>query len=249
MKESSLYVLLACGILLFALLCAGCSDNPSVAGTAEEPNELAQNESSSSSEPQQSSSSDIGPGIVQRDSASLEFYIEQFGIDSLQFNGGVLAAMADYDMKPPPQSSVDPGNQPAMATEFDTPWPHAIVKQNVEALNDLFPKANEQFANLVDSIREGIASDSCKLYVQSVWGDSKTIGFVLANVSRDTVSIIDIANSNCKETTENKVYRFLFRYCGEIDSRPEIVHTTVAANISADKCPVQRTAAEWLKDE
>jgi hypothetical protein len=85
--------------------------------------------------------------------------------------------------------------------------------------------------------------------VQSVWGDSKTIGFVLANVSRDTVSIIDIANSNCKETTENKVYRFLFRYCGEIDSRPEIVHTTVAANIPADKCPVQRTAAEWLKDE
>ena len=249
MKKLDLSIPFALAALLTAILCAGCSDNPSVAGTAEEPNELAQGESSSSSEPLQSSSSEKGSESVRRDTTSLEFYIEQFGIDSLQFNGGVLAATADFDMKPPTQSTQDPDHQAARETEFDTPWPHAIVKQNVEALNDLFPKANEQFAGLVDSIRNGTTSDSCGLYVQSVWGDSKTIGFILADVSRDPVSIIDIASSRCKETTENKVYRFLFRYCGEIDSHPEIVHTTVQVDIPADKCPDQRTAAEWLKDE
>ena len=71
MKKLDLSIPFALVALLTAILCAGCSDNPSVAGTAEEPNELAQGESSSSFEPQQSSSSEKGSESVRRDTTSL----------------------------------------------------------------------------------------------------------------------------------------------------------------------------------
>lgn len=286
MKKLSLYVLIACESLLFALLFAGCSENTSVAGTAEEPNEFAielessssngesssSNEEfsssamisssskvvssssetiSSSSEPLPSSSSFVEMSSSSRVSdmkpvnSSLESYMAQFGLDSIQFMDGMLAARSERYQAPP--TSADPDHQSASATEFDGPWPIAFVQQNIYALRDFFPEAYMEYAGLVDSIKNGTASDSCKLYMLNVQGNSKSIGFVIADISRDTVDVLAISAESCKIKTDKRVFRFLFRYCGEIDSRPEIVYTTVEADIPADKCPAQDDA-EWISD-
>ena len=186
MKKLSLYVLIACESLLFALLFAGCSENTSVAGTAEEPNEFAielessssngesssSNEEfsssaviSSSSEPLPSSSSFVEMSSSSRVSdtkpvnSSLESYMAQFCLDSIQFMDGMLAARSERYQAPP--TSADPDHQSASATEFDGPWPIAFVQQNIYALRDFFPEAYMEYAGLVDSIKNGSASDSC----------------------------------------------------------------------------------------
>ncbi len=70
MKKFELYLLSASAILFAAIFAAGCSDSPSVAGTAEEPNELAieleaiELESSSSAEEPSSSEAVSSSGVT-----------------------------------------------------------------------------------------------------------------------------------------------------------------------------------------
>ena len=259
MKKHNLYIPFASIALFAACLCAGCSEPSKVTGYSEEQNEIANGKSSSSSEPVAQSSSSVtessssepsyssakvGENTVG-DAISLTFYVAQFNVDSLHFTDGVIAAKSEK-YQAPPQSSTEHGSQTASATEFNTPWPYPFDKKNIDVLRDLFPEAYLKYADLIDSIRNGAASDSCKLYMQNVTGDSKSVGFVLADITHDTITIFDIAAGRCKETTEGAMFRFLFRYCGEIDSRPEIVHQTVDIDIPAEKCPVQRKESEWI---
>lgn len=255
MKKPDLYLPFAFAFMIASCLCTGCSGNLDVAGTAEEPNECANNDSSSSTpasssslEPVPYSSSEKNTESQANKPITLESYIAQFGIDSLQFDDAVLAGKAEASQTPPPEAS-DPSKQSASATEFDGPWPHPFVKQNIDALNHYFPEAVNEFAGLIDSIKDGTADENCKLYMLNVFGDSKTIGFVLADVAKDTISVIDIVSGNCKETADAKLYRYLFRYCGELSSRPEIEHRTVEIDITPNMCPTQDTGYEWLRSQ
>ena len=71
MKKFELYLLSASAILFAAIFAAGCSDSPSVAGTAEEPNELAIELESSSSAEEPSSSEAVSSSGVTVSSSSV----------------------------------------------------------------------------------------------------------------------------------------------------------------------------------
>ena len=71
MKKFDLYLLFASASLFAAIFAAGCSDSPSVAGTAEEPNELAIELESSSSAEEPSSSATVSSSGVTVSSSSV----------------------------------------------------------------------------------------------------------------------------------------------------------------------------------
>lgn len=306
-----------------ALLCTGCSDSDNLAGTAEEPNELAyqeqedsssseqikssssssertkksssssskepakpkssssskapekpdtsssapassssselpphgvepfdgdQNESSSSSKiPASSSSKEPGDGDTQSPPTqttprqpTLSDYIAYFGLEDMPFDSTVMASVAMREESSSPQ---DPPS--AQATEFDGIGVHQFVKQNIYALNELFPIAAKQYKKLADAIKNDSAE--CGLYLLNIRGSNETAGHLLTGVSADTMTVVDIVAPNCMTNTNGKLVRFLFSYCGDVNSDPEIVRTSVTSDVPTKQCPDRLTGSEWVK--
>ena len=188
------------------------------------------------------------PPIHEQDpnSNSLGSYLKQFKLDSNSFDGGVLSAK--IEIRDDLQTS-DPANPPptASATEFDGPWPHKFVKQNIVALGHFFPNAEKEYSEIVSAIKNDTLDANCGLYMLNVYGNSDVAGYVLANIAKDTITVLDIPKGSCNSIS-GRMERFLFYYCGEIDSRPEIVHVLVENNLSAG-CPVLKNEEEWVKDK
>jgi len=211
---------------------------------------------SSSSKIQSSSSRDI-PGSSERGlrdpvesnpmpKNTLDSYLKDFKLDSSSFDGGVLSAKLDRNEN---LNASDPVNPPhsASATEFDGSWPHKFVKQNIGALDEFFPMAKKEYSEIISAIKNETLDANCGLYMLNVDGNENSAGFVLANVAKDTLTVLDIPVGKCNPT-QGITVRFLFYYCGELDSRPEINHVLVENNLS-DKCPVYKDEREWVKDK
>ena len=305
-----------------ALLCAGCSDSDNLAGTAEEPNELAYQEqedsssseqikssssssertkkssssssqepvkpkssssvvdndkpgtsssapasssssekppqgiqppdendkSSSSSVPSSSSFKDPGDGDTHtppqsstpENPPSLSDYIAIFGLEDMPFDTTVMASIATKEDTSSPQ-------QPpaAQTSEFDRIGVHQFVKQNIYALNELFPIAAKQYKKLADAIKNDNAE--CGLYLLNIRGSNETAGHLLTKVSPDTMTVVDIVAPSCLTNTNGKLVRFLFSYCGDVDRDPVIKRTSVTSDISANRCPDKLMGSEWVK--
>ena len=175
---------------------------------------------------------------------TLESYLNDFKLDSSSFDGGVLSAKLDRNEN---LNASDPVNPPhsASATEFDGSWPHKFVKQNIGALDEFFPMAKKEYSEIITAIKNETLDANCGLYMLNVDGNENSAGFVLANVAKDTLTVLDIPVGKCNPT-QGITVRFLFYYCGELDSRPEINHVLVENNLS-DKCPVYKDEREWVK--
>lgn len=229
-------------------------DDSGVGSSAVESSSSVEPEVSSSSQEQESSSSEDGSsssvaapqGGTQSSSShenpnSLEYYIEELGLNVNQLYENVLAAGLTEEK----DSDTAPGQ--AMATEFDGPWPHRFVKENIGALPYFFPEAADEYAGLVDSIESGLADGGCGLYMMNVYGNEKAIAYVVADITADKIVVMDVAAGSCPNSAVNKIFRFLFRYCGEIESRPEIEHVEVNLNVSEGLCPDFDMDSEWVK--
>lgn len=187
------------------------------------------------------------PPIFEQDpnSRSLDSYLKQFKLDSASFDGAVLSAKFDVSESVNPSDPIT--NPPsASATEFDGPWPHKFVKQNIAALELFFPMAVKEYSDIVNAIKNDSLDAGCGLYMLNIYGDGKAAGFVLADIAKETITVLDVSAGHC-ESSSGKMERFLFYYCGEIDNRPEIVHVPVENNWSG-KCPVLETRDEWVKE-
>jgi hypothetical protein len=204
-------------------------DDGGEVSSAAESSSSVEPEVSSSSQKQESSSSEDGSsssvaapqGGTQSSSSrenpnSLEYYIEELGLNVNQLYENVLAAGLTEEK----DSDTAPGQ--AMATEFDGPWPHRFVKENIGALPYFFPEAVDEYAGLVDSIESGLADSGCGLYMMNVYGNEKAIAYVVADITADKIVVMDVSAGSCPNSAVNKIFRFLFRYCGEMESRPEI---------------------------
>lgn len=229
-------------------------DNSGVGSSAVESSSSVEPEVSSSSQKQESSSSEDGSsssvaapqGGTQSSSSrenpnSLEYYIEELGLNVYQLYENVLAAGLTEEK----DSDTAPGQ--AMATEFDGSWPHQFVKENIGALPYFFPEAADEYAGLVDSIESGLADGGCGLYMMNVYGNEKAIAYVVADITADKIVVMDVSAGSCPNSAVNKIFRFLFRYCGEMDSRPEIEHVEVDLNVSEGLCPDFDMDSEWVK--
>lgn len=201
----------------------------------------------SSSSVEESSSSALPPqgGTMSSSSVenpnSLKYYIDELGLNINQVYEGAMATKLTEET----DSDTAPGQ--AAATEFDGPWPHRFVKQNIGALEYFFPDAADEYAGLIDSIKAGQAEDGCWLYMMNVYGSDKSVGYVLADVSENKVVVLDISAGECPNSAVNKTFRFLFRYCGVIATSPEIEHVEVDLNIPEGSCPDFGRESEWVK--
>lgn len=201
----------------------------------------------SSSSVEESSSSALPPqgGTMSSSSVenpnSLKYYIDELGLNINQVYEGAMATKLTEET----DSDTAPGQ--AAATEFDGPWPHRFVKQNIGALEYFFPNAADEYAGLIDSIKAGQAEDGCWLYMMNVYGNDKSVGYVLADVSENKVVVLDISAGECPNSAVNKTFRFLFRYCGVIATSPEIEHVEVDLNIPEGLCPDFGRESEWVK--
>lgn len=284
MKKFELYLLFASASLFAAIFAAGCSDSPSVAGTAEEPNELAIELESSSSAEEPSSSAAVSSsgvtvssssvyssaavsssGTVQSSSSvvessssrtvesssgevmsssgkqqggndsgnnildptSLDFVLKAFGIEDYTFDSNVLALHTIVGN--------EGSNSPPMATEFDGPGLHSLMKRVV--VEEYFPAAAVEQASLIDSVLNGDMGDSCKLYMANIWDtDNNAVAYIVADIGKDTLTIVDVVMDGCEKSVASGDPRALVYYCGKINRRPTEVHIPVNASANGMRC-------------
>ncbi len=229
------------------------SSAPASSSSSEKPPQGIQppdenDKSSSSSVPSSSSFKDPGDGDTHtppqsstpENPPSLSDYIAIFGLEDMPFDTTVMASIATKEDTSSPQ-------QPpaAQTSEFDRIGVHQFVKQNIYALSDLFPIAAKQYKELVNAIANDSAE--CGLYLLNIRGSSENVGHLLTNVTPDSMTVVDIVAPNCMTNTNGKLVRFLFSYCGDVNSDPEIVRTSVTSDVPTKQCPDRLTGSEWVK--
>lgn len=172
---------------------------------------------------------------------TLDYYLDLYNLESDAFDNGVLSTKFDYSQS---AHSENP-NTPPMATEFDSPWPHKIVKQNVDMLNEYFPTAVKIHSKIITAIKNETLDENCGLYSFNVYGDDLSAAFIIAEISKDTIKVLDVPADKCEAILGNEMSRFLFYYCGELDSHPDVVHIPVETSLK--NCPVYEKGREWVK--
>ena len=163
MMKSKFILSVASFIGLSAGLFCACSDNSSVAGTAEEPNQIAVEDVSSSSIAAESSSSvDVGPvPNVTTSSSSVVLSSSSVILDPESLSSAVIEEESSSSNTPPGSDSDD---QPAVVPPGNGVQPKTLdnfVKQYVNDVNTKFDD-NVLAYNLVYEKQCGGASDDCE---------------------------------------------------------------------------------------
>jgi len=187
-----------------------------------------------------SSSEKPNEGTAKPD-ISLDYYLKLLNQESDAFDSGVMATSIDLNTDGDPQNP-----NPPMMTEFDTPWPHKIVKQNVELLQEYFPMAFSMYPQIISAIKNETLDENCGLYTFNVYSDGLTAAYIVAEITENTIKVIDIPAGECKALSLTQMSRFLFYYCGELNSHAEAEHIKVDADLSGN-CPIIKTGNEWVK--
>ncbi len=187
-----------------------------------------------------SSSEKPNEGTAKPD-ISLGYYLKLLNQESDSFDSGVMATSIDLNTDGDPQNP-----NPPMATEFDTPWPHKIVKQNVDALNDYFPMAVAMYPQIIAAIKNETLDENCGLYTFNVYSDGLSAAYIVSEITENVIKVLDIPAGDCSAIPLSVMSRFLFYYCGELNSHAEAEHIKVDADLSGN-CPIIKTGNEWVK--
>ncbi|SMG37593.1 hypothetical protein [Fibrobacter sp. UWB13] len=187
-----------------------------------------------------SSSEKPNEGTAKPD-ISLDYYLKLLNQESDAFDSGVMATSIDLNIDGDPQNP-----NPPMTTEFDTPWPHKIVKQNVELLQEYFPMAFTMYPQIISAIKNETLDENCGLYMFNVYSDGLTAAYIVAEITENAIKVLDIPAHECKALSLTQMSRFLFYYCGELNSHAEAEHIKVDADLSGN-CPIIKTGNEWVK--
>lgn len=187
-----------------------------------------------------SSSEKPNEGTAKPD-ISLDYYLKLLNQESDSFDSGVMSTAIDLNTDGDPQNP-----NPPMTTEFDTPWPHKIVKQNVDALQEYFPMAFAMYPQIISAIKNETLDENCGLYTFNVYSDGLTAAYIVAEITENAIKVLDIPAHECKALSLTQMSRFLFYYCGELNSHAETEHIKVDVDLS-DNCPNLKTGNEWVK--
>lgn len=201
-------------------------------------------ESSSSLEPPfYNSSSSDRPGAVEgstNNPNTFDYYVSTFSLDSVAFDSSVIASAIVYVEPPPATLPVSSSSTPV---EFREPGLHQFTKDNIDTLKLKFPKAVKRYKDLITAIENDSAE--CNLYLYNVNGSAQAAGHILAGITPDSITVVDVVSENCYPTA-GEIFGFLFTYCGEMNSEPELVRVAVESDIPANKCP--NGPSEWIKE-
>jgi hypothetical protein len=229
-------------------------DKPLSSSSENEPASSSSEKPSESMLPEpKSSSSSVSPGEPAMNPTGLEDYASFYGVSDAQFDKAVIASAVVYSAKtvstlnPPhtPDDSSDTGNQPVegAVTELNSPGLHKMSGR-LEALNSVFP---ESAKGLIAQAQKAAAEDpSCETYLYNVRGQEGSIAHMLVGVVSDTLTVLDIRDSNCR-STQGQVFGFVFIYCGEMDRMPFENRIYADRDPGAGKCPVIDTDYEWTE--
>ena len=173
---------------------------------------------------------------------TLEDYLKLLNIASDLVVAEMLSVKFDFNdnVNLEPENPVPPG-----VTEFDSPWPLKIVKQNLYGLEEFFPMAYKHFPEIIDAIINETLDENCGLYMLNVYADGFSRGYVVSGIAKDTIKVFDVPAGNCKAIPPTEMARFLFYYCGEISSHADVVHVPVEMNLS-QKCSALKSNEEWV---
>lgn len=201
-------------------------------------------ESSSSLEPPfYNSSSSDRPGAVEgstNNPNTFDYYVSTFSLDSVAFDSSVIASAIVYVEPPPATLPVSSSSTPK---EFRESGLHQFTKDNIDTLKLKFPKAVKRYKDLITAIENDSAE--CNLYLYNVNGSAQAAGHILAGITPDSITVVDVVSENCYPTA-GEIFGFLFTYCGEMNSEPELVRVAVESDIPANKCP--NGPSEWIKE-
>ena len=151
-------------------------------------------------------------------------------------------ASAIVYVEPPPATL--PVSSSSTPVEFREPGLHQFTKDNIDTLKLKFPKAVKRYKDLITVIENGSAE--CNLYLYNVQGSAEAAGHTLASITPDSITVFDIVSEKCG-STETMMFGFLFTYCGEMNSEPELVRVTVESDNPKGKCP-NGQIMEWIKE-
>ena len=229
-------------------------DKPQSSSSENEPASSSSEKPSESMLPEpKSSSSSVSPGEPAMNPTGLEDYASFYGVSDAQFDKAVIASAIVYSAKPvstlnPPQTPDDSSNTEirpveGAATELNSPGLHKMSGR-LEALNSVFPESAKE---LVAQAQKAAAEDSsCETYLYNVRGQEGSIAHMLVGVASDTLTVLDIRDSNCR-STQGQVFGFVFIYCGEMDRMPFENRIYADRDPGAGKCPVIDTDYEWTE--
>jgi hypothetical protein len=229
-------------------------DEPQSSSSENEPASSSSEKPSESMLPEpKSSSSSVSPSDPFTNPAGLEDYASFYGVSDAQFDKTVIASAVVYTANPvstadpphTPDDSSDTGNQPVegAVTELNSPGLHKMSGR-LEALNSVFPESAKE---LVAQAQKAAAEDpSCETFLYNVRGQEGSIAHMLVGVASDTLTVLDIRDSNCR-STQGQVFGFVFIYCGEMNRAPYEKRTSVDRDPSAGKCPAQDLGYEWTE--
>lgn len=215
---------------------------------------LESSSSSARADVNNNSSSSMNPGKIEDGSSSserpnestptpntLDYYLKLLNVESDSFDSGVMSTSIGQNND---AHSQDPN--PPMVNEFDSPWPHKIEKQNVDALEEYFPMAFAMYPQIISAIKNETLDENCGLYTFNVYGNGLSAAYIVAEITENVIKVLDIPAHECKAMSSNEMSRFLFYYCGELNSHAEAEHIKIDVDLS-DKCPILKTGNEWVK--
>ena len=201
------------------------------------------------------SSSSVNPGKIEDGSSSserpvegsakpntLDYYLDLLNLKSVSFDSGVMSTSIGQNND---AHSQEPN--PPMTPEFDSPWPHKIVKQNVDALEEYFPMAFAMYSQIISAIKNETLDENCGLYTFNVYSDGLSAAYVVTEITENVIKVLDVPAGDCKAMSSSEVSRFLFYYCGELNSHAETEHVKIDMDLS-DNCPILKVGNEWVSE-
>ena len=201
------------------------------------------------------SSSSVNPGKIEDGSSSserpvegsakpntLDYYLDLLNLKSVSFDSGVMSTSIGQNND---AHSQEPN--PPMTPEFDSPWPHKIVKQNVDALEEYFPMAFAMYPQIISAIKNETLDENCGLYTFNVYSDGLSAAYVVTEITENVIKVLDVPAGDCKAMSSSEVSRFLFYYCGELNSHAETEHVKIDLDLS-DNCPILKVGNEWVSE-
>ena len=201
------------------------------------------------------SSSSVNPGKIEDGSSSserpvegsakpntLDYYLDLLNLKSVSFDSGVMSTSIGQNND---AHSQEPN--PPMTPEFDSPWPHKIVKQNVDALEEYFPMAFAMYPQIISAIKNETLDENCGLYTFNVYSDGLSAAYVVTEITENVIKVLDVPAGDCKAMSSSEVSRFLFYYCGKLNSHAETEHVKIDLDLS-DNCPILKVGNEWVSE-
>lgn len=167
-------------------------------------------------------------------------FIVQYGIPDLHYDNSVLAATVVRN-KTDTAPSTSEGDNNSSSLDFDKPGIYKLPDEKIEGMKTIQNKIEELKA---DGTCSASGAEDYSAYVLVVAGDGRPNVLTAVSANSMTVTIVEL--EGCSYSTEEKLYAFLFVYCGNVNLEAEIIKETKTIEKPAGKCIDLDFSTGWV---